>query len=99
MNTQFAIPKGATHWQLTKQAVRQYEACLVPVLFEPWAIDLVTRCGVNAGARVLDLACGTGAVTRVAAPMLGPNGKIVGVDGERGDARDSTTVPCVRSWS
>ncbi|MFL6451318.1 MAG: class I SAM-dependent methyltransferase [Bryobacteraceae bacterium] len=50
-------------------------------LTEPWAIDLVTRCGVNAGARVLDLACGTGAVTRVAAPMLGRNGEIVGVDG------------------
>ena len=40
----------------------------------------MTRCGVNAGARVLDLACGTGTVTRVAAPMLGPDGEIVGVD-------------------
>ncbi len=81
MNTHLAIPEGATHWQLTGRAARHYEACLVPVLFEPWAIDLVTRCGLNAGARVLDLACGTGAVTRVAAPMLGPDGEIVGVDG------------------
>jgi ubiquinone/menaquinone biosynthesis C-methylase UbiE len=36
---------------------------------EPWAIDLVTRCRITAGSRVLDLACGTGVVTRVASDV------------------------------
>jgi ubiquinone/menaquinone biosynthesis C-methylase UbiE len=83
MKPHLAVLKGATQWQLTRRAARHYEACLVPVLFEPWAIDLVNRCEVIAGSRVLDLACGTGAVARVAASKLGPNGEIVGLDGSR----------------
>jgi trans-aconitate methyltransferase len=32
------------------------------------------------GARVVDVACGTGTVTRAVAPVLGPRGLVVAVD-------------------
>lgn len=80
MKTQLAVPEGVIQWQLTRLGASHYEASLVPALFEPWAIDLATKCGLNAGSRVLDLACGTGAVTRAVAPRLGPDGEIVGLD-------------------
>jgi SAM-dependent methyltransferase len=41
-----------------------YDRYLGPVLFEPSARDLVARLRVGEGARVLELACGTGIVTR-----------------------------------
>lgn len=39
-----------------------YDRCMGPHLFEPYAIDVAAR--VPAGARVLEIACGTGRVTR-----------------------------------
>jgi len=39
-----------------------YDRCMGPHLFEPYAIDVAAR--VPAGGRVLELACGTGRLTR-----------------------------------
>lgn len=41
-----------------------YEETLVPVIFRPWARELIRRVAPQDGERVLDLACGTGAVTQ-----------------------------------
>ena len=41
-----------------------YDRYLGPVLFEPYAADLVARLPKRDGLRVLELACGTGIVTR-----------------------------------
>jgi ubiquinone/menaquinone biosynthesis C-methylase UbiE len=41
-----------------------YDRYLVPLLFEPYAEDLVRRLKVSMNANVLELACGTGVVTR-----------------------------------
>ena len=63
-------------------AALEYERSLVPVLFRPCAEDLV-RCAPPArGARVLDLACRTGIVSRIAAPYIGDTGEIIGVDSD-----------------
>ena len=43
---------------------RHYDACLGPLMFEPYAIDLVERLPMTGEMRVLELACGTGIVTR-----------------------------------
>ena len=48
-------------WQLEGDSAESYEAYLVPSVTLPWARDLVERVGVEAGERVLDAACGTGA--------------------------------------
>src|SRR5207245_11468195 len=53
---------------------------MVPAIFARWAADLVDLAGVRPGQRVLDVACGTGAVTRVAAERVGPTGRAVGLD-------------------
>jgi len=57
-----------------------YEEQMVPAVFGPWAEDLVDRLDVRSGECVLDVACGTGAVTRVLAGRVGPQGEVVGVD-------------------
>ena len=53
---------------------------LVPSLFRPWAEQLVGRVPLSSGARVLDVACGTGIVARLAAGRAGSAGHVVGVD-------------------
>ena len=62
------------------QFASDYEEQMVPAVFGPWAEDLVDRLDVRSGERALDVACGTGAVTRVLAGRVGPQGQVVGVD-------------------
>jgi ubiquinone/menaquinone biosynthesis C-methylase UbiE len=57
-----------------------YEQALVPALFRPWAEDLVRLVNIGAGDNLLDIACGTGIVARLAKERTGPAGHIVGVD-------------------
>jgi ubiquinone/menaquinone biosynthesis C-methylase UbiE len=46
----------------------------------PWTLDLVGLAALEPGDRVLDLACGTGAVARHAAAQLGPTDYVTGLD-------------------
>jgi ubiquinone/menaquinone biosynthesis C-methylase UbiE len=57
-----------------------YERALVDPLFRPWAEDLVSEISINRGNRVLDIACGTGVVARMARLRVGDGGTVVGVD-------------------
>jgi ubiquinone/menaquinone biosynthesis C-methylase UbiE len=57
-----------------------YQRHLVPLLFEPWGRDLVALGAPQPGERVLDLACGTGIVARLAAERVSPSGAVTGVD-------------------
>jgi ubiquinone/menaquinone biosynthesis C-methylase UbiE len=56
-----------------------YEQYLGPLLFEPYAIDLVKRLPRDLN-RVLEIACGTGRVTRHLATLLEPNGQLSATD-------------------
>jgi SAM-dependent methyltransferase len=56
-----------------------YERLLVPVLFAPYATELVARIAPQQPARVLELACGTGVVTRRLRAAL-PEAAIVATD-------------------
>jgi len=56
-----------TEWQLSGNIAERYEEFLVPVIFDPWARNLLTRADLKPGNRLLDLACGTGIVARLAA--------------------------------
>jgi len=51
-----------------------------PALFIPWARSLLQRAGPQPGEDVLDLACGTGTVAQLVAPLVGTEGSVVGVD-------------------
>ena len=57
-----------------------YEQHLVGPLFRPWAEMTVEEIKLSPGDRVLDIACGTGIVARVAKQRLGDAGYVVGVD-------------------
>ncbi len=57
-----------------------YEQYLVPLIFEPYAADLVPRIALRRPARVLEIAAGTGVVTRHLARTLSPATSIVATD-------------------
>jgi SAM-dependent methyltransferase len=57
-----------------------YEAYLVPLIFQPYADDLAARFGVDPPARLLELAAGTGVVTRALAAGLDERTAIVASD-------------------
>lgn len=46
------------------QFAENYDSTLGPVIFRPWARELISRAKPKDGERILDLACGTGIVTR-----------------------------------
>ena len=62
-------------WQVAGSAPDVYELELVPAIFEPWARRVVGLANLQPGDRVLDLACGTGVVARIAAEEVGERGR------------------------
>src|SRR5256885_14920391 len=57
-----------------------YETYSVPMIFEPYAADLVGRLASRSLARVLEIAAGTGVVTRALASALPESVAIVATD-------------------
>jgi ubiquinone/menaquinone biosynthesis C-methylase UbiE len=61
-------------------APENYEQYFVPAIGRPLAEDLVSRAHLVAGERIVDVACGTGIVARIAADKVGPDGAVNAVD-------------------
>ena len=49
-------------------------------MLEPFTRQLLVEAGIRPGMRVLDVGCGSGDVSFLAANLVGPNGRVVGVD-------------------
>jgi len=71
----------ASKFQFTNPSVpKAYEEFFVPRLFEPWAALLLDEAQLKKGQAIIDVATGPGTVARLAAPRLGPKGRIVATD-------------------
>lgn len=57
-----------------------YEKWFVPAVFAPLARTVLDGTDIASGARVLDVACGSGIVARLAAARVGDGGRVVGLD-------------------
>ncbi|MGE0705587.1 MAG: class I SAM-dependent methyltransferase [Vicinamibacterales bacterium] len=57
-----------------------YEAYLVPLIFEPYAADMASRLASRSPGTVLEIAAGTGVVTRALAATLPKSVAITGTD-------------------
>lgn len=65
-------------------AANAYESLMVPALFGRRALDVADAARIASGQRVLDVACGTGVLTREAASRVGPAGFVAGLDRNAG---------------
>jgi ubiquinone/menaquinone biosynthesis C-methylase UbiE len=75
-----------------------YERVLVGPLFRPFAEQLIARLAPERGDSVIDVACGTGIVARVARERLGPEARIVGVDVAPAMLAVARTVNATIDW-
>jgi ubiquinone/menaquinone biosynthesis C-methylase UbiE len=69
-----------TGYQLESHAARLYEQGIVPTMSKPLTEMMLEHVPLQDGDRVLDIACGTGILTRVVAERFGHVSSIIGVD-------------------
>jgi ubiquinone/menaquinone biosynthesis C-methylase UbiE len=70
--------------QVNTTAAEIYEEFFIPALFQEWAIKVADEASIQPGQRVLDVACGTGVLTREVANRIGSSGSVVGLDMNQG---------------
>ena|SRR5690348_1105279 len=82
-------------WQLAGSAPELYQRFLVPAVTAIWAADLVGQAALRPGERVLDVACGTGVVARIASERVGNTGQVAALDINAGMLAVAQSLPPV----
>jgi ubiquinone/menaquinone biosynthesis C-methylase UbiE len=67
-------------FRFSGEAAMNYDQYLGPFLFEPYAINIVSKLDTTNVTSVLELACGTGRVTRHLREHFGPEVKLIASD-------------------
>jgi ubiquinone/menaquinone biosynthesis C-methylase UbiE len=80
MNAQHQTPFIPSFSANGGDAPANYERYFVPVIGEPMARKLLAATHIEPGQRILDLACGTGIVARLAVDAIGESGSVTGLD-------------------
>ena len=97
----FQSSSGGPGWQLEGNAPLAYDTHIVDVFLQDYSRRLVEVAAIKPGDRVLDVACGTGVVTRLVANRIGSAGRIVGFDlnaGMLARARASRETATAIEW-
>lgn len=74
------MAEEVSYRQYSGSAAQNYERYFVPTIAAPVSRDLLREASLKPGERVLDVACGTGVVARLAAERVGAEGSVVGTD-------------------
>jgi ubiquinone/menaquinone biosynthesis C-methylase UbiE len=85
-------------YQLEKSGANFYERNFVPALFEAWAKVTVQRLTLEESDQLLDVACGTGIVARIAKESKIGNLKITGCDINTGMLEVATEIDPDINW-
>ena len=80
-------------FQVQGNAAEAYERWVVPFITGPWVPPLLDLVECRAGERVLDVACGTGVVSRLAARRVAPGGTVTGLDLNEGMLSVAARLP------
>ncbi|AXK40811.1 methyltransferase domain-containing protein [Crenobacter cavernae] len=75
-----------------------YEERLVPALFQEWAKRVADAARIGPGDRVLDVACGTGVLARLAAMRVSPGGSVIGLDINPGMLSEAARIAPEIEW-
>jgi ubiquinone/menaquinone biosynthesis C-methylase UbiE len=70
----------ASYRSYSGTAAELYQSFFVPTIATPVSRELLEAARLQPGERVLDLACGTGIITRAAAERVGTTGAVTGID-------------------
>jgi len=66
--------------QVSKDAAKVYEEFYLPALFQEWSPIVAEAAQIQNGYRVIDIACGTGALAISISDHVGLKGSVTGVD-------------------
>jgi ubiquinone/menaquinone biosynthesis C-methylase UbiE len=64
----------------TGSAAENYHRYFVPTIATAVSAELLRAANLKTGERVVDVACGTGLIVRLASEQVGPTGSVTGVD-------------------
>ena len=67
-------------WNIPGSWVEIYETIFVPAMMGEWAPRVIALINPQPHEHILDVACGTGALTRTVAKSIGLTGRVVGLD-------------------
>ena len=66
--------------QVSEDAARVYEEVYLPAMFNEWCPLVIEAANIQKGHRVIDVACGTGALAITVSDHIGPEGTTTGID-------------------